>query len=555
MSSDRLIYLPLGGADEIGMNAYVYGYGPVGQERLIVVDLGVTFPDMDGTPGVDLILPDIAWLKERRNQIEAIFITHAHEDHVGALGHLWNDLGAPVYARAFTANIARRKMDEFGHSEKAITTASKWPDTIQAGPFEVGFLPISHSIPESSALVIDTPEGRLIHSGDFKLDETPVVGEPFDAELWAEVAKSGVKALICDSTNVFSTHEGRSEASLAQDIEELISNAPNMMVATTFASNVARVKTLADAGVRAGRSICLMGRAMRRMIEAALETGVLTDFPTVVSSEDAQQIPRQDLMLLVTGSQGERRAASAQLANGKFQGIKLKEGDLFLFSSKTIPGNERGVIRIINQFSEMGVDVVDDDSGLYHVSGHANRPDLQKIHSLVQPQMIIPMHGEHRHLREHSKLATQSGISSVICVNGMMLDLSGNAPKVAEYIETGRRYLDGSVQVGALDGVVRNRIRMALNGHVVVNVILDEDNEMLGEPWAEISGLAEIGVSSAPLVDALEEDLSQYIGRAGRKTKADDDALEKEVKRIARQTCFSEIGKKPEVTVIVSRLM
>ena len=555
MSSDRLIYLPLGGAGEIGMNAYVYGYGPVGQERLIVVDLGVTFPDMDGTPGVDLILPDIAWLKERRNQIEAIFITHAHEDHVGALGHLWNDLGAPVYARAFTANIARRKMDEFGHSEKAITTATKWPNTIQAGPFEVGFLPISHSIPESSALVIDAPEGRLIHSGDFKLDETPVVGEPFDAELWGEVAKSGVKALICDSTNVFSTHEGRSEASLAQDIEELISNAPNMVVATTFASNVARVKTLADAGMRAGRSICLMGRAMRRMIEAALETGVLTDFPTVVSSEDAQQIPRQDLMLLVTGSQGERRAASAQLANGKFQGIKLKEGDLFLFSSKTIPGNERGVIRIINQFSEMGVDVVDDDSGLYHVSGHANRPDLQKIHSLVQPQMIIPMHGEHRHLREHSKLAKQSGISSVICVNGMMLDLSGNAPKVAEYIETGRRYLDGSVQVGALDGVVRNRIRMALNGHVVVNVILDEDNEMLGEPWAEISGLAEIGVSAAPLVDALEEDLSQYLGRAGRKTKADDDALEKEMKRIARQTCFAEIGKKPEVTVIVSRLM
>lgn len=555
MSSDRLIYLPLGGAGEIGMNAYVYGYGPAGQERLIVVDLGVTFPDMDGTPGVDLILPDIAWLKERRNQIEAIFITHAHEDHVGALGHLWNDLGAPVYARVFTANIARRKMDEFGHSEKAITTATKWPDTIQAGPFEVGFLPISHSIPESSALVIDTPEGRLIHSGDFKLDETPVVGEPFDAKLWGEVAKSGVKALICDSTNVFSNHEGRSEASLAQDIEELISNAPNMVVATTFASNVARVKTLADAGVRAGRSICLMGRAMRRMIEAAIETGVLTDFPTVVSSEDAQQIPRQDLMLLVTGSQGERRAASAQLANGKFQGIKLKEGDLFLFSSKTIPGNERGVIRIINQFSEMGVDVVDDDSGFYHVSGHANRPDLQKIHSLVQPQMIIPMHGEHRHLREHSKLAAQSGISSTICVNGMMLDLSGNAPKVAEYIETGRRYLDGSVQVGALDGVVRNRIRMALNGHVVVNVILDEDNEMLGEPWAEISGLAEIGVSAAPLVDALEEDLSQYLGRAGRKTKADDDALEKELKRIARQTCAAEIGKKPEVTVIVSRLM
>ena len=555
MSSDRLIYLPLGGAGEIGMNAYVYGYGPASKERLIVVDLGVTFPVMDGTPGVDLILPDISWLKERRNQIEAIFITHAHEDHVGALSHLWNDLGAPVYARAFTANIARRKMDEFGHSEKAVTTALKWPDSIQAGPFKVGFLPVSHSIPESSALVIDTPEGRLIHSGDFKLDETPVVGEPFDADLWGEVAKNGVKALVCDSTNVFSTHEGRSEASLGQDIEALISKAPKMVVATTFASNVARVKTLADAGARAGRSICLMGRAMRRMIEAALETGVLKEFPSVVSSEEALLIPRENLMLLVTGSQGERRAASAQLANGKFQGIKLKEGDLFLFSSKTIPGNERGVIRIINQFSEMGVDVVDDNSGLYHVSGHANRPDLQKIHSLVQPQMIIPMHGEHRHLREHSKLASQSGISSVICVNGMMLDLSGNAPKVVEYIETGRRYIDGSVQVGALDGVVRNRIRMALNGHVVINIILDEDNEMLGEPWAEINGIAEMGISSAPLVDALEEDVSQYLGRAGGKTRSDDDALEKEIKRITRQTCLSEIGKKPEVTVIVSRLM
>ncbi|MDA7426624.1 ribonuclease J [Thalassococcus lentus] len=554
MSAERLIYLPLGGAGEIGMNCYVYGYGKPGQERLIVVDIGVTFPDMDGTPGVDLILPDITWLKENRDRIEAVFITHAHEDHVGAIGHTYEDLGAPIYARAFTANIARRKLSEYGVAETAVKTASKWPETVTVGPFSVGFLPISHSIPESSALVIDSPEGRVIHTGDFKLDKTPLVGEPWDPELWAEVSKDGVKALICDSTNVFSEHPGRSEASVGPAVETLVAGAKNMVVATTFASNVARVKTLAEAGERAGRSIVLLGRAMRRMIEASVETGVLKGFPKVVPVEDASSIPRENLMLLVTGSQGERRAASAQLARGKYHGMELKDGDLFLFSSKTIPGNERGVIRIMNQLSEKGVDVVDDSGGAYHVSGHANRPDLEALQDVVQPQIVVPMHGEHRHLREHVKLAKAKRRQGVLAVNGMMIDLSGNEPKVTEYIETGRTYLDGSVQIGALDGVVRDRIRMALNGHVVVTVILDEDDEPLGEPWCEIMGLAHTGRSHAALVEVLEEDLSQYLGRAGSKTLADDDKLEDGLKKIARQSCNNEIGKKPEVTVVVSRL-
>ncbi|QBF31360.1 ribonuclease J [Thalassococcus sp. S3] len=554
MSSERLIYLPLGGAGEIGMNAYIYGYGKPDQERLILVDLGVTFPDMDGTPGVDLILPDISWLKERADRLEGIFITHAHEDHVGAVAHFYDALGAPIYARAFTANIARRKMGEHGHPEDAVRTVSPWPETVKVGALTVSFLPISHSIPESGALVIDSPAGRVIHSGDFKLDPTPVVGEPFNPELWEEVCKTGVRALICDSTNVFSPNPGRSEIEVGPEIEKLVADASGMVVATTFASNVARLKTLAEAGERAGRSIVLLGRAMRRMIEAAVETGVLADFPKVVSAEDAREIPRENLMLLVTGSQGERRAASAQLARGKYQGLEMKEGDLFLFSSKTIPGNERGVIRIINQFSEMGVDVVDDSSGRYHVSGHANRPDLQRMHTVVKPQMLIPMHGEHRHLREHAKLAEAGGIQSVVSVNGMMLDLTGNAPKVADYIETGRTYLDGSIQVGALDGVVRDRIRMALNGHVTVTVILDEDDEPLGEPWCEIKGLAETGSSTASLVEILEEDLNQFMMRAGAKTLRDDDDLEEALRRIVRQTCQSELGKRPEVTTVISRM-
>lgn len=554
MSSERLIYLPLGGAGEIGMNAYVYGYGTPGQERLILVDLGVTFPDMDTTPGVDLIHADISWLQERADQLDAVFITHAHEDHVGAVAHCYEMLGAPIYARAFTANIARRKMEEHGHPEDAVQTASAWPEQISVGPFKVGFLPVSHSIPESAGLVIDTPAGRVVHTGDFKLDANPVVGEPFDPDLWADVAKPGVKALVCDSTNVFSQHPGRSESEVGPEITKLVESARGMVVATTFASNVARVKTLAEAGQRAGRSVVLLGRAMRRMIEAATETGILSEFPKVVSAEEAVDLPRQNLMLIVTGSQGERRAASAQLARGKYRGIELKEGDLFLFSSKTIPGNERGVIFIMNQLSEKGVDVVDDSSGLYHVSGHANRPDLERVHALIDPHMVIPMHGEHRHLREHAKLAEAGGRTGILAVNGTMLDLTANAPQVVDYIETGRTYLDGSVKVGALDGIVRDRIRMALNGHVTVTVILDEEDEPLGEPWCDTMGLPETGTSRAGLVEVLEEDLNQFLMRADAKTLRDDDKLEEAIRRIVRQTAKAEIGKKPEVTTVISRM-
>jgi ribonuclease J len=554
MNSERLVYLPLGGAGEIGMNAYVYGYGKPGKERLIVVDMGVAFPDMDGSPGVDLILPDISWLKSRRDQIEAVFVTHAHEDHVGAVSHSYEALKAPIYARTFTANIARRKMSEYGYPDEAVTTVDAWPHQQAAGPFQVGFLPISHSIPESSALVIDTPAGRVIHSGDFKIDLTPGVGEAYDPALWADVCKDGIKALVCDSTNVFSLEPGRSEGTLGGNIEELVSSAEGMVVATTFASNVARVKTLAVAADKAGRSVVLLGRAMKRMVEAALETGVMKDFPHTVSPEEARGIPRENLMLLVTGSQGERRAASAQLARGKYQGIEMKEGDMFLFSSKTIPGNEKGVIRIINQFSEMGVDVIDDSTGKYHVSGHANRPDLETLHDVVKPQVLIPMHGEHRHLREHVKVANAKGIKGVLAVNGMMIDLSGNEPKVAEYVETGRTYLDGSVQIGALDGVVRDRIRMALNGHVTVTVIMDEQDEPLGDPWVDCMGLPEKGQSGAPLTDVLEEDLSQFLGRSKAATLRDDAKLNDGLRRVVRQSAQDEIGKKPEVTVVVSRL-
>ena len=554
MTKDRLIYLPLGGAGEVGMNAYVYGYGPKNRERLILVDIGVTFPDMDGSPGVDLIMADLAWLEARRDRLEAIFITHAHEDHVGGLGHLWNRLRVPVYCRDFTARIAAKKMIEAGQPINVIEVVAKAPAVVELGPFKVSFIPVAHSLPEASGLLIETPAGRVLHTGDFKLDMAPGVGDPFDEDMFRALGDKGVHAMVSDSTNIFSLHPGRSESSLPPAITELVKSAKGLVVATTFASNVARVRTLAKAARAAGRSVVLLGRAMQTMVRTATEAKLLHDFPPTVSAEDAAELPRDSLMLIVTGSQGERRAASAQLARGSYLGFTLKERDLFLFSSMTIPGNERDVYRIVNALSEQGVDVADNSQGIYHVSGHANRPDLERMHDLVRPAILIPMHGEHRHLRQHALLAQARGMASAIAPNGTMLDLTGPEPKVVDQIETGRLYLDGSTLYGAMDGIVRDRLKLALNGLVMVTLIIDEDGAPLGDPWADCLGLAHKGRSGRPLNEVIEDELAEEMPRIGKKVLASDDKLIEAIRKRARACCLDEIGKKPEVQVVVSRL-
>lgn len=554
--AERLIYLPLGGAGEIGMNAYVYGYGAPGKERLILVDLGVTFGDMDSSPGIDLIMPDLKWLEENRDRLEAIFITHGHEDHLGALAHLWPRLEVPVYARKFTGTLCRLKMEEVGLPADTVKFVDPRPQVIEKGPFSVQFMPVSHSIPESAALIIDTPAGRIVHTGDFKVDETPIVGDPFEPEKWSEIAAEGqgVKVLACDSTNVFSNHPGRSESLLANPIRDWVMEQKNMVVATTFASNIARLKTLADAAIASGRKVCLLGRAMRRMVSVGFETGILTDFPETIGPDEASDMPRDKVMLIVTGSQGERRAASAQLSRGRYLGLSLKEGDSFLFSSKTIPGNERSVGRIMNALSEMGVDVFDDQDGLYHVSGHANRPDIEKIHELLKPQVVIPMHGEHLHLREHMQIARGKGIASEIATNGTMLELTGDAPRVIDHVETGRLYLDGNTLIGAMDGIVRDRIRMALNGHAMISVIVDEDDNVLPDAWVELMGLPERTRGGGDLARHIESELAEFLESADDKLVRDDKKMDDAIRKITRQVSMEEIGKKPEVTVIVSRL-
>lgn len=555
--ADRLIYLPLGGAGEIGMNAYVYGYGAPGKERLILVDLGVTFGEMEGSPGIDLIMPDLTWLEKNRHRLEGIFITHGHEDHLGAVGHLWKRLGVPIYARQFTGALARLKLEDQNQPSDAVRIVGIRPEVTQLGPFNVQYVPISHSIPESAALIIDSPGGRIVHTGDFKLDGTPVVGDSFDPILWHEIATEGqgIKVLTCDSTNIFTTHPGRSEAMLANPILEWVMAQPNMVVATTFASNIARLKTLSEAAIASGRKVCLLGRAMRKMVGVGLETGVLTDFPDTIGPEEAANMPRGKVMLLVTGSQGERRAASAQLSRGRYLGLSLKEGDSFLFSSSTIPGNEKGVGRIMNALSEMGVDVFDAHDGLFHVSGHANRPDIEALHDLLKPAIVIPMHGEHLHLREQAKLARSKGMMAEIVTNGTMLDLAGDAPRVVDHVETGRLYLDGNLLIGSMDGVVRDRIRMALNGHALVSVIVDEDDKVLPDAWVELMGLTEKTRGGEDLARHIEGELSEFLDGADQRVVRDDKRMDEALRKITRQVAMEEIGKKPEVTVIISRLM
>ncbi len=551
---DRLIYLALGGAGEIGMNFYLYGYGPAGKERFIAVDVGVTFPDMDGSPGVDLIMADPAWIAARAERLDAIFITHAHEDHVGALGMLWDRLRAPVYARRFTAAIAQSKMERSGQDRREVRETPPWPHMVEAGPFRVGFMPISHSIPECSSLVIETPAGRVLHTADFKIDPTPVVGDAFDEAAFRALGDAGVKAMVCDSTNVFSPRPGRSEATLAEPVTALMREAEGLVAATTFASNVARLKTLATAGRAAGRRVVVLGRAMRTMIQTARDTGVLTDFPATLSPEEAQDFRRAELMLLVTGSQGERRAASAQLAVGRYMGFELQAGDLFLFSSKTIPGNEKSVARILNALSERGVRTVDDSSEAYHVSGHANRPDLAAMQALVRPGAIVPMHGEHRHLSAHAAFAAERGFPAAVAPNGVVLDLTGDRPEIVDHVETGRTYLDGRMLIGATDGVVRDRMRMALRGHLSVSIVIDESGAALGDAWVEATGLPPVEDLEDGLEAAVEEEIGAQLRRVKRGVLGDDGALEELVTRVTARACDELVGKKPVVSVMISRL-
>jgi len=548
----KFVYAPLGGAGEIGMNAYLYGYGPAKSRRWILVDCGIGFGDMATAPGVEIMTPDIGYIADMADRLDGVFITHAHEDHVGAVGRLWDRLGAPIFAVPFTAEIARRKMTEEGHSPKAVKTCA-WETPVTAGPFTVEFLRVTHSTPEAAALAIRTKAGLVVHTGDFKLDADPVLGPPASLARFEALGREGVLAMACDSTNVFNTGATISEGALRPALEAAIRGCEGAVAATSFASNVVRLKTLAEAAVACDRSIVVAGRAMRRMIEAAVATGVVSDFPGVVSDEQARDLPARHLFYLVTGSQGEGRAAMARIAAGAHPTVSLTEGDTVIFSSKTIPGNEAEVARLYNKLSERGVRVIDADMAPIHASGHAYRDEMRALYAAVKPQIALPMHGEHRHLVEHARCAPGWGAGkAVVAPNGSLVALDANDPGVIDDVPTGRVYLDGATMIGSHDGVIRDRLKLARQGHAVVAIVVDEEGFLLADPEVRMIGAPRD--AEAPLADAIADAVDEAVEGAGRRERASDDKLEELVARVARRICDQRWGKKPVTTVIVTRL-
>jgi len=554
-SGGPLVYVALGGAGEIGMNCYLYGLGEARERRWIMVDLGIGFGDMETAPGVELVLPDLDFILGEKGRLEAIFLTHGHEDHVGAIPHQWAGLKVPVYARAFTAEIVRKKLSEAG-MDPTIVRQVRLGERVDAGHFSVEWLAVNHSIPEASMLAIRTPVGTVVHTGDFKMDQEPQLGEPFDIAPLEALGAEGVLAVTCDSTNVFLPGESASEASIIPNLRRQIDAAQGAVAATTFASNVARLRTLAVAAHDAGRSIVVAGRAMRRMIETAVETGLLTDFPTVVTEDRIGEIPPENLFYLVTGSQGEGRAALARIAGGSHPSVKLKEGDTVLFSSKNIPGNEANIYRLYNRLSEQGVRVIDAEMDHIHVSGHARRGDLERVYGALKPRVAVPVHGEHRHLVEHVRVVKEWGVpKAIVAPNGTVVRLDGNNPGVVEHVETGRIYLDGRVQIGALDGVIRERLKLARNGQVVVSVVVDMDGDLIADPEVRCLGAPKDGPGwKAPLDEMIAKAVDDALEGAPRKTKRTDKGLEEIITRAARAVAVRHWGKKPVMTVMTTRL-
>jgi ribonuclease J len=548
----QLVYVPLGGAGEIGMNCYLYGYGPARDRRWIMVDCGIGFGDMETSPGIELMVPDIAFAIAEKDRLEGIFITHAHEDHVGAIGRLWNHLKVPVYATRFTAEIARRKMIEEGVSPKHVKEA-EFGRRVKAGPFTVEFLHQTHSTLESTALAIRTDKGTILHTGDFKLDDDPLAGPAANLAPFEALGREGVLAMTCDSTNVFTAGHTTSEGSLRPHIERVIAGCEGAVAATSFASNVVRLRTLAEAAIANGRAVVVAGRAMRRMIEVAVETGTIDGFPEITSEDRAKDIPDRHLFYLVTGSQGEHRAALARIAAGTHPSVSLSKGDTVLFSARTIPGNESEIYRLYNKLSERGVRVIDADMEPIHTSGHAYRDELKALWQAVKPRIALPMHGEHRHLVEHAASAMQWGAElGIVAPNGSLVALDGNAPDVIGEVETGRVYLDGSTFIGAFDGVVRDRLKLARQGHAVIALVVDEAGELIADPEVRIIGGPDS--DALPLADFIADAVDAAVERAPKKDKRDDGALEIIAARAARKVCTDRWGKKPVTTVIVTRL-
>jgi len=544
--NDReLVLLPLGGAGEIGMNFNAYGCGSPDDRHWIVVDCGVMFGRETGTPGVDVILPDIRYLAEQRENVLAIVLTHAHEDHIGAVAQLWPQLRCAVYATPFTARLLEDKLAEAGLKNHVRITVVPLESTLEIGPFQISFISITHSIPEPNALAIRTPFGVVVHTGDWKLDPEPLIGEATNSSALRAIGDEGALALVCDSTNALVAGESGSESRVRQSLVDLIGTLGGRVAVTAFASNVARLETVGAAARKHGRELVLVGRSMHRIVDAARETGYLKHFPATMEPEMAAQLPPQRVLYLCTGSQGEPRAALARIAAGEHSSVSLGPGDSVIFSSRIIPGNDLAIFGLQNKLAKLGVEVITERDHFVHVSGHPAREELAQMYRWVRPRVAVPVHGEARHLTEHARLARELQVpQAIVLQNGYMLRLAPGRAEIVDETPAGRLHLDGNILVAEGRGYARSRAALAYAGLIAVTIPLDKKGRVAGDPALFLEGVPD--EVHDPIRAALDDALSRHDSRRG-----DEDGLKERARLAIRRAAMAHWGKKPVTRVEV----
>jgi ribonuclease J len=547
----ELVFVGLGGLREIGMNCALYGVGPVKSRKWLMVDLGLAFAG-DDAPGVDLIMPDLAFVQKIKRDLVGLVITHAHEDHIGALAELWPSVGVPVYMTRFAAGLAEaRRLSEPGAPKIPIRIVPLG-GRVPIGPFDVEFIPVAHSIPESTALAIRTPAGLVLHTGDWKIDPTPGVGRPTDEARLRALGDEGILALICDSTNVVRDGESPSEADVARTLKEVVAGATGRVIVTTFASNVARLRAAAEAGLANGRQVLVMGRAMERVVSVARECGYLDGLPPFLGIDAFERLPRAQVLAIATGSQGEPRAAIARMAEKDHQRATLSPGDRVIFSSRTIPGNEKAVGTTINGLVEQNVEVITDRTHLIHVSGHPRRDEMRRMYEWTRPQIAVPVHGEPLHLSVHVDFAKAQGVPHVLrAFDGDLIGLGPQGAARVGRVEIGRRYKDGDILLPAGDDCVNERKRLSVAGIVSIALALTEKGDFVGDPDVMISGLPKVtrdGADFDALIDAAIFETFESLPRAKRR---DSDFVAGAVERAVRNSINSAWGKRPTVHVLI----
>lgn len=550
-SQEDFVFLPLGGIGEIGMNAALYGYGPKGKRKWIMVDCGLSFAGSD-LPGIDLIMPDTAFIEKMKKDLVGIVITHAHEDHIGAIADLWPRLGCPVYATKFAAGLLENKrLSEPGAPRVPIRVVAQGA-TLELMPFEIEFVPVAHSIPEASALAIRTPTGTVVHTGDWKLDDTPGVGPITDSARLKAIGDEGVLALVCDSTNILRDGVSPSEGEVAAELARVIAGATKRVIVTTFASNVARIRAVALAAEAAGRKTVLVGRAMERVVAVARECGYLEDVPTFLSMHAFGDLPRDHIVVLATGSQGEPRAALSRIAQSDHPTVKLTAGDTVVFSSRTIPGNEREVNRIVNGLIRQGVEVVTDRTHLVHCSGHPRRGEVAQMYDWLRPRIAAPAHGEALHLDVHAHFAKARGVGTVIPVeNGDLVKFGPGDPGVVEQAPSGRLYKDGEILVAESDEAVGLRRKLAFAGVISVAIGVTAKGDLAGDPDVVIAGVPARARKGAAMDEIVDEAIFRTLDGLPRQRRRDADVVSTAVEKAVRAAVNAAWGKKPLVHVLV----